>query len=127
VLDPEERRRVRQSRARPVSDALYEWLVAQRKLVSEGSAISRAIDYSLKRWEALTRYLDDGHVPIDNNWVGNQIRRWAIEGKLAVRRLATSRTTRCCDHELATLGATQRARPVRLSERHPHAAADSQR
>jgi transposase len=78
LLDPEDRQRIRQSRARPVSDALYEWLVAQRKLVSEGSAISKAIDYSLKRWEALTRYLDDGHVPIDNNWVENQIRPWAI-------------------------------------------------
>lgn len=27
---------------------------------------------------ALTRYLDDGAVPIDNNWVENQIRPWAI-------------------------------------------------
>ena len=26
----------------------------------------------------LTRYLDDGHVPIDNNWVENQIRPWAL-------------------------------------------------
>ena len=34
--------------------------------------------YSLKRWEALTRYLDDGDAPIDNNWVENQIRPWAI-------------------------------------------------
>ncbi|MEX3639944.1 transposase, partial [Paraburkholderia sp. BR14427] len=42
------------------------------------SAIAKALDYSLKRWEALTRYLDDGHVPIDNNWVENQIRPWAI-------------------------------------------------
>lgn len=78
ALDAEERRRLRQSRAKPVCDALYEWMVAQRKLVSEGSAIAKALDYSLKRWEALTRYLDDGHVPIDNNWVENQIRPWAI-------------------------------------------------
>ena len=74
MLDAEERRKLRQSRAKPVCDALYEWMVAQRKLVSEGSAIAKALDYSLKRWEALTRYLDDGHVPIDNNWVENQIR-----------------------------------------------------
>ncbi len=52
-------------------------MVAQRKLVAEGSAIAKALDYSLKRWEALTRYLDDGHVPIDNNWLENQIRPWA--------------------------------------------------
>jgi hypothetical protein len=36
------------------------------------------LDYSLKRWAALTRYLDDGAMPIDNNWVGNQIRPWAL-------------------------------------------------
>ncbi|WP_321867771.1 IS66 family transposase [Paraburkholderia tropica] len=77
-LDADERYRLRQSRARPVCDALHEWLITQRKLVSGGSGIANALDYSLKRWEALTRYLDDGSVPIDNNWVENQIRPWAI-------------------------------------------------
>jgi transposase len=32
----------------------------------------------LKRWSALVRYLDDSHLPIDNNWVENQIRPWAL-------------------------------------------------
>jgi transposase len=50
---------------------------AQRQRVPEGTAIAKALDYSLKRWVALTRYLDDGAVPIDNNWVENQIRPWA--------------------------------------------------
>jgi transposase len=77
-LKPERRCEVRQERARPIANALHEWMVAQRKLVSEGSAIAKALDYSLKRWEALTRYLVDGHVPIDNNWLENQIRPWAI-------------------------------------------------
>lgn len=76
-LKPDRRREVRQERARPIADALHEWMVVQRKLVSEGSAIAKALDYSLKRWEALTRYLVDGHVPIDNNWLENQIRPWA--------------------------------------------------
>ena len=39
---------------------------------------AKAIDYSLGRWTALTRYLDDGDVPCDNNWVENQIRPIAI-------------------------------------------------
>nr|WP_057929574.1 IS66 family transposase [Burkholderia ambifaria] len=78
ALDANERQRLRQRRAKPVCDALYEWLMAQRKLVAEGSAIAKALDYSLKRWDALTRYLDDGNVPIDNNWVENQIRPWAV-------------------------------------------------
>jgi hypothetical protein len=43
-----------------------------------GSATAKAIDYSLKRWTALTRFIDDGAVPIDNNWVENQIRPIAL-------------------------------------------------
>ena len=40
--------------------------------------MAKALDYSLKRWVALTRYLEDGTVPIDNNPVENQIRPWAL-------------------------------------------------
>ncbi|RMM02895.1 Transposase, IS66 family [Pseudomonas amygdali pv. eriobotryae] len=53
-------------------------MLAQRALVPEGSATARALDYNLKRWVALTRYLDDGAVPIDNNPVENTIRPWAL-------------------------------------------------
>ena len=42
---------------------------------------ARAINYSLKRWEALSRYLDDGNLPIDNNWIENQMRPWALGRK----------------------------------------------
>src|ERR1700712_4012768 len=53
-------------------------MLAQRKLVSEGSPIAKALNYNLKRWQALTRYLDDPHAPIDNNRIENLIRLWAI-------------------------------------------------
>ena len=36
------------------------------------------LHYTLKRWAALTHYLTDGRVPIDNNWIENQIRPIAI-------------------------------------------------
>jgi hypothetical protein len=42
-------------------------MIAQRDLVIEGLAISRALDYSLKRWAALSRYLDDGGISIDSH------------------------------------------------------------
>ncbi len=77
-MTDEERWRVRQEKAGPLIDALHTWMMAQRDLVPEGSAIAKALDYSLKRWMALTRYLDDGAVPIDNNAVENQIRPWAL-------------------------------------------------
>lgn len=58
--------------------AVHQWMLAHRQKVPDGSGTAKALDYSLKRWEALTRYLDDGAVPIDNNWVENQIRPWAL-------------------------------------------------
>ncbi len=77
-LLPDERQRIRQEKAKPIADALHSWMLAQRQLVHEGTAIAKALDYSLKRWTALVRYLDDGMVAIDNNWCENQIRPWAI-------------------------------------------------
>ena len=70
-----------QKKAVPVMGALHAWMIAQRDLVHDGSAISKALDYSLKRWTALSRYLDDGALPIDNNWAKNQIRPWALGRK----------------------------------------------
>ncbi len=96
-LDADERRRQRERRARPVAELLHAWLLTQRQKVPAGSATARAIDYSLGRWEALTRYLGDGAVPIDNNRVENLIRpialgrsNWLFAGSLrAGQRAAT--------------------------------------
>ena len=57
---------------------LYEWLVHSRQKVPEGSATAKAIDYSLRCWRALTRFLEDGQLTVDNNWIENQIRPIAI-------------------------------------------------
>ena len=42
---------------------------------------AKAIDYSLSNWRALTHYLDDGDVPIDNNAVENSIRPLSVGRK----------------------------------------------
>jgi len=76
-LDADTRRQIRQARARPVADAFHAWMAAHRLKVPDGSAIAKALDYSLTRWAALTRYLDDGTLPPDNNHVENQIRESA--------------------------------------------------
>jgi hypothetical protein len=77
-MSDEDRRQSRQEMAVPIEAKLHEWMLAQRGLVPEGSATAKALDYSLRRWVALTRYLDNGAVPIDNNAVENQIRPWAL-------------------------------------------------
>jgi hypothetical protein len=73
--------------------------------VPDGSATAKAIDYSLKRWAALTRFIDDGDLPIDNNWVENQIRPIALGGELAVRRQPARGQAGRRHHEPGALGA----------------------
>jgi transposase len=96
-LSADERRQLRQRKSRRVLAVLHRWLLAQRQLVPTGSATMKAIDYSLKRWPQLTRFVDDGDVPISNNWVENQIRpialgraNWLFAGSLRAGRRAAA-------------------------------------
>lgn len=74
ALEPAARLALRQDQARPLADQLHAWLVNQRQRLAQADATAKAIDYSLKRWKALTHYLTDGNVPIDNNAAENAIR-----------------------------------------------------
>ena len=78
---PEERLEAGQTRSAPIAGAFHDWLTLQRQRVPEGTAIAKAIDYSLNRWRALTRYLEDPALPIDNNHDERQIRTWATGRK----------------------------------------------
>lgn len=96
-IDIEARKTLRQENAKPVADALKQWLDEQRQKVPDGSATAKAIDYSRRRWAALARYLDDGRLPIDNNWVENQIRpialgrsNWLFAGSLRAGKRAAA-------------------------------------
>jgi transposase len=77
-LDAGGRRQLRQQRSKPIAEALRHWLTRQRGQVPDGSATAKAIDYSLGRWAALMRYLEDGDLPIDNNHLENRIRPVAL-------------------------------------------------
>ena len=77
-LNAAERLQTRQAKSKPLADAFKEWMLLQRQKITDGSATAKALDYSLKRWGPLTRFLDDGQLPIDNNWIENQIRPIAI-------------------------------------------------
>jgi len=77
-LTAEQRLLMRQERSRPLWEELNVWLQLERTRVPDGSAIAKAIDYSLNHWVGLGRFLLDGDVPIDNNYVENRIRPWAL-------------------------------------------------
>ncbi len=81
LLSAQQRLHERRTRAAPIARALHDWLLAQRGKITDGTATAKAIDYSLNRWAALTRYLDDPALPIDNNHDEQQIRPWATGRK----------------------------------------------
>ncbi len=78
VLTVEQRLQMRLERSKPMWEELHVWLQLERQRVPDGSAIAKAIDYSLNHWAGLGRFLADGAVPIDNNHIENQIRPWAL-------------------------------------------------
>ena len=70
----EERRAVRNERSEPLLESLKTWFEETLVKLSRKSDTTRAIHYALDRWDALTRYSDDGHMEIDNNAAERSLR-----------------------------------------------------
>jgi transposase len=97
ALTATERQEIRKAKTKPLLDALHEWMSLQRQKVPNGSATAKALDYSLRRWAALTRFVDDGQLSVDNNWIENQIRpialgrnNWLFAGSLRAGQRAAA-------------------------------------
>ena len=75
---PDQRLTVRHQRSRPLVDALEKWLRAERKKLSSKAPLAKAMDYSLKRWAAFTRFLDDGRICMTNNAAERAVRGIAV-------------------------------------------------
>jgi hypothetical protein len=80
-LDFAARRELRQREAKPLLEAMHSWLVALKPTVLPKSPLGDAIGYTLRQWDPLTRYLDDGRLAIDNNRVERQMRTVAVGRK----------------------------------------------
>ena len=71
----------RQRHSQPVMQQLYEGLNQRHLTVPSSSTTAKAINYTLKRWQALSRYSDDSNLSIYNNLVQNQMHPWALSRK----------------------------------------------
>jgi len=80
-MTPQLRVCARHERSRPLIIELQTWLREQRARVSKHSETGKAIDYSLKRWAAFTRFLDDGRLCMSNNAAERELRAVAIGRK----------------------------------------------
>lgn len=75
---PDVRRAQRQARAGPLLQEYHDWLCGLLGRVSRKSDLAKAVAYSLTRWKALTRYVDDGRIEIDNSPAERALRGVAL-------------------------------------------------
>jgi transposase len=78
---PDERRAVRQAKSAPLLTPMKFWFERTLSTLSQKSELAKAIRYALSRWEALTRYCDDGRIEIDNNAAERALRCVALGRK----------------------------------------------
>ena len=78
---PALRQAMRVWQAQPVLARLHRAMELIRRRTLPQGLLGQAIDYTLKRWEALMRFLDDGVLEIDNNLIENLIRPSALGKK----------------------------------------------
>jgi transposase len=72
---------IRQERTRPLLDEFRAWMEKALRSLSTKSETAAAIRYALSRWRALTRYVDDGLLEIDNSAAERALRAVAIGRK----------------------------------------------
>jgi hypothetical protein len=71
----------RRQHAAPILGELRAWFEEQRRRLSSKTALAKAIQYSLTRWDALARYAGDGRIAIDNNPAERSLRGIAVTRK----------------------------------------------
>jgi transposase len=79
---PDIRREIRQARSGPLLDALYRWFKDTLAQVSAKSDLAIAIRYAMSRWKALTRFVHNGIIEVDNNGAERTLRTVARERSL---------------------------------------------
>jgi transposase len=80
-LTPDQRLHVRRERSRPLVEDLERWLRAERRKLSSKNPLAKAMAYSLNRWDAFTRFLDDGRICMSNNAAERAVRGIAVGRK----------------------------------------------
>jgi transposase len=80
-LGAAQRLAIRQIRVAPLVRDLEAWMRAERSRLSRHADVAKAMDYMLKRWDAFTRFLDDGRICLSNNAAERELRGIALGRK----------------------------------------------
>lgn len=112
-LSPDARVQLRQARAAPLLDTLQRWVAVTGATEPPSTALAKAVAYLRHHWRALSRFLDDGRLDLDNTLCERQIRDIAVGRRnylfagshAAARRAATlySLTRTCAQYGVPPL------------------------
>ena len=78
---PEQRYELRQKKSKPLMDKFKSWLDELYPTVLPKSPLGNAMNYCIKLWPGLTRFLEDGRLEIDNNLTEQEIKPFVIARK----------------------------------------------
>jgi hypothetical protein len=78
---PDERRALRQQHVKPILADLKVWIEGVQQTLPQKQKLAEAMRYALSRWTALSVYIDDGRVEIDNNIAERAMRPLGIGRK----------------------------------------------
>ena len=85
-LSADELYRQRQEKAKPLLDKFRQWLSNRSLQTPPKRLLGKAMSHTLKQWNRLIGYLEDGDLSPDNNAAENSIRPFVVEKKLVVFR-----------------------------------------
>ena len=80
-LPPSQRLAVRREQVVPLVTSLESWMRAARSKMSRHADVAKSMDYMLKRWDAFSRFLDDGRICLTNNAAERALRGIALGRK----------------------------------------------
>ena len=80
-LSPRDRKRQRQLNLKKKVDDYFAWAKIKYSQVTRNSTIGRALAYSINQETYLRKFLDDGNIPMDNNYAEQAIRPFTIGRK----------------------------------------------
>jgi hypothetical protein len=112
---PDERRTVCQLRSKLLVDSLREWFETTLSKLTRKWDTTAAIRYALLRGDALTRFVHDGHIEIDNNAAERSLRGVALGRKNYLFAGSDAGGERGGDLQLEWVGEVERPRSRSLS------------
>jgi len=80
-FSPDQRYALRQDKAKAILAEFKTWLSQTAVITPPKGLLGKAVNYALRNWDRLVRYIDDGRLRPDNNLAENAIRPFVLGRK----------------------------------------------